>query len=231
MTSDDAAPTVVLLHGWGSTGERAWGHSRLLRRLTEAGRRVVLVDLPGHGESGGSHDPADYADIVCQTVERLPVGPLDGVGFSLGAKLLLWIDAHRPGRFRRIVATGVGGNLFGAEAGAVLSGAVIARDRDAFEAGTDAADIIGEAIDSGNDPEAIAAVIQRPGTPPSASRLHAASAETLLVVGDADSIAGDPSAVVAAHPNARVHTLPGTSHIATVGDDRMHDEAADFILR
>lgn len=231
MTSDGTLPTVVLLHGWGSTAERTWGDSRLLRSLRDAGRRVELVDLPGHGREGGLHDPAEYADIVELTLARLPEGPLDGVGFSLGAKLLLWIDAAQPGTLRRVVATGVGENLFRNEAGAALSAAVSAGDRDAFERGTDAFDIVSEAIDSGNDPAAIGAVIQRPGTPPAPETLRAATAETLLIVGDADVIAGDPRLIAATHPNARISMLADASHVATAGDHRMHDQAAEFLLR
>jgi len=44
------APRVLVLHGWGS---RAAHLSGIIRSLSEAGFRVIALDLPGHGESGG----------------------------------------------------------------------------------------------------------------------------------------------------------------------------------
>lgn len=45
------APTVLVLHGWGS---RAAHMAGIICGLDAAGFRVIALDLPGHGESGGS---------------------------------------------------------------------------------------------------------------------------------------------------------------------------------
>ena len=42
--------TVLLAHGWGSRGTRL---GPLVGPLTEAGYRVVTIDFPAHGDSGG----------------------------------------------------------------------------------------------------------------------------------------------------------------------------------
>lgn len=44
------APTALVLHGWGA---RAAHMTSVIRELTEAGFRVIALDLPGHGESAG----------------------------------------------------------------------------------------------------------------------------------------------------------------------------------
>jgi pimeloyl-ACP methyl ester carboxylesterase len=44
-------PTVLVVHGWGS---RAAHMAGVIAGLDKAGFRVVALDLPGHGESGGS---------------------------------------------------------------------------------------------------------------------------------------------------------------------------------
>ena len=50
LASPTVTPTIVLLHNFMSTGRAAWG--ALLDALTEH-FRVLLPDLPGHGQSVG----------------------------------------------------------------------------------------------------------------------------------------------------------------------------------
>ena len=52
-------PAVVLVHAYGMWGDwwRACGYVDALNR---AGFKAVVVDVPGHGRSAKSHDPADY---------------------------------------------------------------------------------------------------------------------------------------------------------------------------
>jgi pimeloyl-ACP methyl ester carboxylesterase len=49
----DAAPTVYLVHGWGGRGAQL---APMVSPLVETGHRVVMVDLPAHGDS--DHGPA-----------------------------------------------------------------------------------------------------------------------------------------------------------------------------
>src|ERR1700722_17724703 len=68
----------------------------------------------GHGNAPNPHDPADY-EAMEDMVAALVDGETDAGGFSMGARLVLAIEAQRPGTFRRIVAGGVGANLFDLE--------------------------------------------------------------------------------------------------------------------
>ena len=99
---------------------------RVHELLADAGRKVIGVDLLGHGEAPKPHDPADYADLTTRVVDVLPDGPVDVVGFSLGAITTLRLATRRPERFGRIVLSGVGRNLFerDAERGARILAAV-----------------------------------------------------------------------------------------------------------
>ena len=49
----DAAKTVYLVHGWGGRGAQL---AALVEPLVEAGHRVVMFDMPAHGDS--DHGPA-----------------------------------------------------------------------------------------------------------------------------------------------------------------------------
>ena len=92
---EDGTP-VLLLHGVGSSG-RTW--EWLPDELTR-GRRIVRVDLRGHGRS--DHAPGSYrlprygADVVAvlRTVESRPVVV---VGNSLGGVLAWWLAQNHPG--------------------------------------------------------------------------------------------------------------------------------------
>lgn len=227
MTENAASPPVLLLHGWGSTGQRAWGASPLRRRLLDAGREVILIDLPGHGDAGGPTRPDGYADLVGLTGARIPAGRIDAVGFSLGGKLLLWLDAAHPGRFRRLVIGGVGDNILRPENGVMIA--------DALAAGgvgypPFVAEVVAEALASGNDQRALAAVIRRPGLPPPPEVFQAIAAEVLLIRGDLDRIAGKATVLDAAVPRARRRVLPGVGHLELPADSAFGALAAEFLL-
>ena len=93
-----ALPTVVLLHGLGSTAT-AFG-PLLTRMLPEAGRLVAL-DLPGHGFSetpAGRLTPERLFNAVSELLDGLVSEPMILVGSSLGGALALRYAVERPGR-------------------------------------------------------------------------------------------------------------------------------------
>ena len=102
-----ASTPVVLLHGFATSSARTWWENGWLDLLKEAGREPVAIDILGHGNADKPHDPAAYADLEGWVAERLPDGPLDAIGFSLGARLLLGVGLNLRGilrflqRFRR----------------------------------------------------------------------------------------------------------------------------------
>ena len=60
-------PTVLLVHGWrGRSGDMA----HFIGPLRDAGRRVVVIDLPGHGRSPGGRSQLADATLAVETVLR-----------------------------------------------------------------------------------------------------------------------------------------------------------------
>lgn len=94
-------PPVLLLHGGGVAG---WMWNSLRQNL-EPRYRVVVPDLPGHGQSGGepylSHSATAMAlhDLVMQRVG----GPAAVVGFSLGAQLAITLAAQHASAVSRVM--------------------------------------------------------------------------------------------------------------------------------
>jgi pimeloyl-ACP methyl ester carboxylesterase len=102
-----AGRPLVLIHGLFSNGWTNWvryGHAEL---LAQAGFRVILPDLRGHGHSAAPHDPAAYPrDILADDGEALirhlalAQGGYDLAGYSLGGRTVarLLVRGARPGR-------------------------------------------------------------------------------------------------------------------------------------
>ena len=107
MTSTD--PPVLLVHGFASSAEHNWRQPGWLDLLADCGRETVAVDLPGHGTAPRPAAPAGYHNIeahVAAAVEGRE--PLDAIGFSAGAHVLLRLAADQPDRFRRLALLGIG---------------------------------------------------------------------------------------------------------------------------
>ena len=105
--------SLILLHGFGSSFDHNWRQTGWVDILADFGVAVPAIDLPGHGSSSASTDPADYSDIDREVRRALPAdGLIAGVGFSAGAELLLRLAAAEPARFDRIVLLGLGDNVF-----------------------------------------------------------------------------------------------------------------------
>jgi pimeloyl-ACP methyl ester carboxylesterase len=92
---EDGAP-VVFLHGVGSSG-RTW---EWLPDQLRRGRRIVRVDLRGHGRS--DHAPGTYvlprygADVV-SVLRSVASTPVALVGNSLGGVVAWWLAQNHPG--------------------------------------------------------------------------------------------------------------------------------------
>jgi pimeloyl-ACP methyl ester carboxylesterase len=111
---DDA---VVLLHGF-SLGPAHW--APLLARLHNRPRRLVAVEMPGHGESGrvdfrGIDLRAWFATTLTGVLDELGLGSAHVIGHSQGAMLGMFLAFDAPDRVRSLVAIGTPAVAFGAE--------------------------------------------------------------------------------------------------------------------
>jgi pimeloyl-ACP methyl ester carboxylesterase len=98
-----AGPTVLLLHGLGSS-RRRW--ERLSGELAAAGFRAVRVDLRGFGESGGAEQKSGMAELVADLdtfVRELALDRYHLVGHSLGGMLAQLHTLAAPDRVRSLV--------------------------------------------------------------------------------------------------------------------------------
>ena len=101
--SDSSRPPLLLLHGGGSTIESNWG--RLIPAL-ESSRRMLAVELQGHGHTGSGTAPASFegsADGVAALLAELSAGPVDVLGFSNGGQVAMQLAIRHPRAVGRLI--------------------------------------------------------------------------------------------------------------------------------
>lgn len=220
-----AGNPVLLLHGFTTSAMRTWHEPGWVDLLTDAGREVLAPDLLGHGDAAKPHDPADYAKVEDLVAEILPEGPIDGVGYSAGARVLLVLASREPERFGRLVVGGIGGRLFKPqERNGIL---------EALEGTAGSDDMVAQhfktmAEGDGNDPKAMAAFIKREHPPLGHEELARVTNPTLVVIGDKD-FAGPGEPLAEALPNGEVLTLPGVDHFGLPKAFPFLEKGLDFL--
>jgi pimeloyl-ACP methyl ester carboxylesterase len=222
-------PAILLVHGFASSAEHNWRRPGWLDLLAEAGRETIAVDLLGHGRAPRPASPAGYEAVEEHVAAAIgDRGPVDAIGFSAGAQVLLRLAADQPGRFRRLALLGIGARaLERGDPEPVIAALEGLRDD------PDPENVHGMvfrrlADGQGNDRAALIAFLRRPQRPPSAVELSRITGPVLVVLGDQDP-AGPGDGLVAALPGARLVTLRGVDHFGTPSDVRCMQAVLDFL--
>ena len=230
---------VVLVHGFAASTQENWGKAGWISMLTRANRRVVAIDLRGHGQSAKLYDPAAYslglmANDVLAVVEHLQIKKPDLIGFSLGARVVLDLLRQRGDRFLLGVLCGVGDLLVNPR---------MDRDPEAFPAAMEAASADQVTDDmarrfrlfaegQGQDLRALAACtrgLNASGAGWARETLAAIKNETLVVAGSGDDLAGSPEALAACFPNAKGKRIPGCGHMDCLTQPMFKAAVMDFL--
>ncbi len=216
---------VALVHGFATSSARTWGDNGWLDLLADSGRTTIPIDLLGHGTSDKPHDPAAYNAMESLVLGQLPEEPVDAIGFSLGARVLLTIACDHPERFTRLVLTGVGANLFRTEGSELIVQAI--------EGNGDPTNPVsqyfsGLADQPDVDRAALAACLRSPRPALTPEALARVELPVLVVIGDKD-FAGPGEPLAEALPQAELVTLRNVDHFATPKDFGVIDATLDFL--
>jgi pimeloyl-ACP methyl ester carboxylesterase len=235
-------PPVLLLHGFGSSSARNWVDTGWVRFLNEAGRVVIMVDLPAHGTSASPNDAGAYtpsrmrADILQALIdegvaplrEGDPSSGVDVVSYSLGSRLAWEFGATQPEIVRRMVLGGPGTSdplaafdLQGAEL--FLAGGPPPADRST-------GDLLrmAQAVQD-NDFSALLAMVSAIKTEPFEPHAAVPKMPVLLVAGDQDDYALGIADLEAWAPDAHSVTLPGRTHTNAITSRLFKEAAVDFL--
>jgi len=99
---------VVLLHGWGCDMSTMQPVADALKN----GHRILLVDFPGHGESGRPPEPwgvPEFAECLETLLRKLDFVPCAVIAHSFGCRVATWLEAKDPGLFTKMIFTGAAG--------------------------------------------------------------------------------------------------------------------------
>lgn len=223
----DNLPPILFLHGLATSGARTWGENGWLDLVQDANRRSIVVDLPGHGTNYDTTSEVNYEKCLDVVLNSVTNPPVDAIGFSLGARILLTIASRRPGTFRKLVLSGIGNNLFSTDESrykSIRQGISGNPDPDSpesryFNQLSEAADINRSAIQE---------LITSPATPLDKESLQEIACPILVVLGDRD-FASPASELMDLLPNATYLELKGVDHFATPKNFAFIDSALKFI--
>lgn len=235
-------PPVFLIHGFASSVELNWVKTGWVTALTRAGRRVVSVDLPGHGHSMAPYDLDSYtpgkirADLLQilsdQGVQPLtdddPATGVDLIGYSLGARLAWEFGATQAELVRKMV-------LGGPNPEDPLADFDLKAAQDFLNDGTPIADDstawllnMAQVIPS-NDIFALLALIQAVKMEPFDPTDAVPRMPILLVAGDLDERARSMSRLAELSPDAQQLVIAGRTHNNTVTSREFKEAAISFL--
>ncbi len=220
---DGSGPPVLLVHGFASDAIVNWVRPGVVDALEAAGHTVVAYDARGHGHSDAPHDPKAYGadrmvDDALGLIEHLGLGEIAVLGYSMGSQVAVGLMSRQP-LVRRAVLGGIGSRLLAARPGeAPYPADAIAEalevDDPAAIADATSRSYRAFADATGADRLALAA-LQRARALGARVELGSLDVPTLVLVGEADTLIGDPRVVVAALPRARLEIVPG-DHLSAV---------------
>lgn len=227
---EPASRKVFLLHGWGGSMDHSWRRTGWVSRLEALGWDVHGLELLGHGVASGPHDPEAYANVgdLVEQAMGAETGII-GIGYSLGAKMLLEMACRDPRRFSKLVLLAIGENAF-RPLGASHALADAMRNGLPDEAPAGLKRLIASVRDTGNDPLAMAACIIRPQERPiTPQRLEGVRTPILVVNGSEDHFVLPQEPLVDVLPNASSVLLNGLDHLDMIEDPAVFASIADFI--
>ncbi|HVY20564.1 MAG TPA: alpha/beta hydrolase [Bauldia sp.] len=235
LDTGSGAP-ILLIHGFGSSVAVNWEATGWIRTLTEAGRRVIAMDVRGHGQSAklyevAAYKPALMADDAALLLDHLGIASADVMGYSMGGRIAATLAVRHPEKINALIIAGMGMGL--------VEG--IGHDEEiaaALKAPT-LEDAIGEvgrryrkfAELTHSDLQALAACIIGQREPLKVADLAEIHAPTLVAVGTRDDVAGSAHRLAAIIPGAEVLDIPNRDHMLAVGDRTYKAGVLAFLSR
>ncbi|WP_026552886.1 alpha/beta fold hydrolase [Arthrobacter sp. H20] len=233
---------VLLLHGFASSTKLNWHDSGWVRALTDAGRRVITVDLPGHGQSASPEERDAYApsriraDLlqvlqdshVIPLDESQPASGVDIIGYSLGSRLAWEFGATQPDLVHRMVLGGPGSADPLADFDLAAAQQYLADGSVIHDPST--ADLLRMArLVPSHDVFALLTMVEAIKGEPFSAAEAVPQMPLLLVAGEKDDRAATMPELAALSSHAETLWLPGRTHTNSVTSRAFKTAAIDFL--
>ena len=227
--------TVVLVHGFAASRIQNWKAPGWYDTLTNAGYRVVAIDMRGHGDSDKPHDVAAYdhakmANDVVSVIRQTSDKPVHLLGYSMGGFISMRVLLDHPELLRKVVIGGVGETYLKGQLGQRqgIAEALEAPDKSTITDPTQKA-FREFAEQSGKDIKALAACMRAPRRAYTIAELSRSTRPVLVVCGENDVLTGPPGPLAAAFADGRAVTVLKRDHMTTVGDKVYKQAVLDFL--
>ena len=227
---------IVLVHGFASTKNVNWVYPGWVSELKKNGRRVIALDLRGHGDSSKLYEPEQYsveimAGDVIALMDHLNIERADIMGYSLGSRITAVLARSRPTRLRSAIFGGIGiGLIEGGGPGENVAQALEAPSLD------DVTDPVGRtfrafADQTRADRRALAACLRGSRRLMTQQEAAEITVPVLIAVGTKDEIAGSAEALGKIIPGSQVLNIPNRDHMRAVGDRVYKAGVLEFLSR
>lgn len=234
VLAETGAP-VLLIHGFGSSGQINWVNTGWADKLVQAGYQPITIDNRGHGKSRKLYDPKLYtaramADDAARLIGHLGLKRVPVIGFSMGARITAFLMLRHPQLVRCAIWGGMGANLMtGLDNSEEIARALLA------ESLADVTTPIGRqfrlfADHSKADRAALAACVVSSREPMLADDVRGITAPVLVAVGENDEMAGGIEPLVALLPHGEGFVIPKRNHMLSTGDPKFKDAAIRFLF-
>jgi pimeloyl-ACP methyl ester carboxylesterase len=233
-SDEGAGEPILLIHGFASNVAANWRDAHWLRALTAASRRVIAFDNRGHGRSDKLYDPSRYgapamAEDARRLLDHLGIARADVMGYSMGARIAVFLALAHPERVRSLILGGAGINLVRGMVGTgPIARALEAPSIDDVTNGT-ARSFRAFAEQTGSDLKALAACLRGPREKIAPEQLARLAVPTLIATGGKDVIAGSGGELASLIPGAQFLEIEGRDHMRAVGDARFKQGVLDFL--
>src|SRR4051812_46729040 len=227
---------IVLVHGFASSKNVNWVYPAWVSELKKNGRRVIALDLRGHGESSKLYEPEEYsieilAGDVIALMGHLKFDRADIMGYSLGSRITAVLARSRPQRLRSAILGGIGiGLVKGGGPGENVAKALEAPSLD------DVTDPMGRtfrafADQTRSDRRALAACLRGSRRLMSDQEASSIKVPVLIAVGTTDDVAGSAQDLHKVIPGSQVLDIPNRDHMRAVGDRVYKQGVLDFLAK
>ena len=219
---------IILLHGFIGSSKLNWVDTGVYGALGRSGRRIIMLDARGHGNSEKPHNSYSYwnramAKDLNSLVEHLKLYEYDLMGYSMGAKTAVEAELMYSG-IRSLILVGL--SIY--EEGWVLEKEEReARVRNMLEDYPEEPDAFRISADeTGGDREAFAARLEGAIFPEfSCDDLKKIHLPILIINGENDYSAEEAASYF---PSAKGVTIEG-DHLSVLTNERLSEEVLSFL--
>ncbi len=227
---------ILLIHGFASSIVVNWGATGWIDTLKRTGRRVIAMDVRGHGQSAKLYDPQTYrvtllARDVANLIDHLGLGRADIMGYSMGGRIAAFLAVEHPGKVRSLIIGGLGMALIDGMGGEdAIATALEAPSLDDVKADPGRA-YRKFAEQTGSDLKALAACMRVARESLAPEQLATIDVPVLIAVGENDQVAGSPEELATFIPNSQVLVIPRRDHMLATADRTFIAAVVDFLQK